>query len=152
VEAGRKGGQASVRSRQLRKQRALEAAVFERSKNGYALIRLVELEAKRNRQLEQAMLQAKADAEREARLADYRVCDLLDQADELEREIAERDARVTVLAEREAELRARAESAGRLAELLADVPEDRLEAALILLGHEFVDEGEVSHAAAAQAS
>jgi hypothetical protein len=117
----------------MKRQRRLEEAVFERSTNGYALLKLAELEGRRNRELERALIQAKADAEREARLADFRVSDLLDEADELKREIE-------VLEQRAAELRQACETAEGLAVLLADVPEERLEQVLITLGHELIDE------------
>jgi vacuolar-type H+-ATPase subunit H len=136
AEAGRRGGRASGVSRKLAKQRRLEEAIFERSKNGMALYKLVEAEERRDRALEEARTRA-----------DYLVCELMDEADKVKAEIAHHrgernrliEERNALLAERD-EIRERLESADGLAQLLAEVPEDRLTAALVSLGHEVVEE------------
>jgi chromosome segregation ATPase len=109
-EAGAKGGRASGVSRRMAKQRRLEEAIFERSRNGYALLKLAEREARRNEALEEAIRRGREAAEREARVADFQVSDLLDEADELKAEIAKLEARETDLEQREAALRASIEA------------------------------------------
>jgi uncharacterized protein involved in exopolysaccharide biosynthesis len=126
VEAGRKGGQASAVSRKLRKQRELEAKVAE-SRNGYAILKLAEREARRNEALEEALRRARAEAEREAAAADYGLTDLLDEQDAVKQELAKLDEQV-------AALRAKAETPEGLAELLRELPADHVDRALELTG------------------
>lgn len=96
VSNGSKGGKASHAQRRFREQRKIEQAIFDRSKNGYALLRLAELEAKRNRDLEDARIRADSwvnslmdDADREREI----IARLREQTHELE-------AQVQVLEER----------------------------------------------------
>jgi hypothetical protein len=133
----RRGGQKSGLSRRLRKQRELEEKIAS-SKNGAAIFGLYRTQLDRERALE-----------RERRLADAVVEQLMAEADReraaLERLRQERrnaEQQLAEAARQEAELRGRLASPDGLAMLLAEVPEERLEEALVSLGHELVEEGE----------
>lgn len=134
-EAGRRGGIASGVSRRLRPQRELEAKIAS-TRNGAAIAVVYKTQLERDRALEHARIAADRDVMR-----------LMDMADHEREEIAslrERKVevveRINALVQREAELRAKAETPEGLAEILADVPEERLERALIALGHEVGEE------------
>ena len=126
VAAGRKGGRASGIRRRLAKQRAIEAAIFDRSKNGYALLKLAEREERRNRELDRARIEADSfvcrlmdDADREREI----IAGLLEQARALE-------AQVAALEQRRAQL----DSDDALDALLAELGEPRIEQACERLG------------------
>lgn len=154
-EAGRKGGVASGVARRLRPLREPEAGIAD-SRNGAAKAKLLEL---KHREM--------ADLERERRRANEVVCRLLDEADQERETIATlkaeaADARGALellqderssfggelagLRKDEEQLRGRLETAEGLAAFLVDVPEGRLEAAPVMLGHEVVEEGEAGAA------
>ena len=135
-EAGRKGGRASGLSRRLRPQRQLEEGIVE-SRNGAAKAKLLEIRMRRERELEQERIRM-----------DAAVARAREERWELEDVVNGQRRRLAWMRRRGAEIVAALEAMTQtpegLAELLADVPEDRLAAALELLGHEFVDDEETA--------
>jgi hypothetical protein len=96
-------------------------------------VKLLELRQRRERALEQEQFRL-----------DRVVCELLDTRDSVRAEVdhlrARRQHLERRLHDREAELQHMCETPESLSQLLAAVPEDRLERALVLLGHVFVDD------------
>jgi hypothetical protein len=128
--AGRRGGQASVLSRRLRKQRQLEAKVLE-SRNGAAAVKLLEIEMRRERELEherrrmdERVRQADQTLER---LTDWReqeeqrLAELRAQCDELRRTVETGEGLVELL--RVAHDRGLLEDALRALDLFEEVPD-----------------------------
>jgi hypothetical protein len=135
-EAGRRGGVQSGISRRMRAQRELEAKILE-SRNGAAQVKLLEMRQRRERALEQEQIRH-----------DRIVLGLMDQAEELRSEIDHMRTRRQHLERRVADLHSLVETDDGLIEALRQLPEARLEAALRALGHEFVDDHDVTDAAA----
>jgi hypothetical protein len=100
-EAGRRGGQASGLSRRLRKQRQLEAKVLE-SRNGAAAVKLLEIQLRRDRELEKERIRQDAIVQQYRAQRSELFFEVEDLADERARLLAGRQA----LVRRNAELSA----------------------------------------------
>jgi hypothetical protein len=119
VEAGRRGGIASGIARRLKPLRDLERGVIE-SRNGAAKVKLLE-----QKQKELAALEREQARVRPGLAIDPHMLEL----------------RVQAVERRELALKANLQTSAGLAALLAGVPEQRIEEALIVLGL-VADEGE----------
>lgn len=130
-------GKKSAIGRRLAKQRRLEDAVYERSSNGMALYKRAQDEARRNRALEEARLQADREVTRLNEEADsirrgieHLRLESQDIARDCNARLAERDE----LTQQVDALRSRLESDDGLVQWLRTVGEERVTAAADLLG------------------